>query len=105
MWVPHLRSSSSFRVVERGVHLVGGAHGAQRVVLVHLGRSERGDDGVADELLHRAAVAFDGVAHRLVVARHHAPERLGVEAFAERGRADDVGEHDRHGRRDPVSRE
>ena len=80
---------------ERGVHLVGGPHRAQRVVLVHRGRAEGGQHGITDELPDGAAVLLDGVAHRLVVAGHDPAEALGVEPFRQRGRADDVGEHDR----------
>ncbi len=79
------------------MHVVGSPHGAQSVILVDLGRSERSHDRVADELLYRATVTLDGVAHRLVVARHQPPERLRVETLAERRRSHDVGEHDRHG--------
>jgi hypothetical protein len=32
-----------------------------------------------------------------VVARHDVAEDLGIGALAERGRADEVAEHDRHG--------
>ncbi len=92
---------SSFELVvqrvQRRMHLVGGANGPRCVVLVHLGGSERGNDRIADELLHRPAVALDGDAHRLVVARHQAAERFGVETLSERRRPHDIGEHDRDG--------
>ncbi len=42
-----------------------GAHGPLRVVLVHDGHPEDSDHGVADELLHDAAVRLD----RRLVAR------------------------------------
>jgi hypothetical protein len=51
---------------------------------------------VADELLDRAAVPLERRLHSVEVARHHLPERLGIESLAELRRADDVGEDDRH---------
>ena len=41
-------------------HLGGGAHRPQRVVLVDARNAEDRHDGVADELLDRAAVALEG---------------------------------------------
>src|SRR4029079_12220342 len=42
------------------------------------------------------AMPLERATHLREVALHHLAERLGVEAFAERGGADDVAEHDRH---------
>jgi hypothetical protein len=60
-----------------GPNLVGRAHGAERVVLVHGGDAEDGHHRVADELPDGAAVALDRHAGCLEVARHDLPEPLG----------------------------
>ena len=75
----------------------------ERVVLMHLRDPEDRHHRVPDELLHRAAVAFDRDLHRVEVARHHATERLRVEQLAERRRAGDVAEHDGDGLADLVA--
>ena len=49
--------------------LDGSPHRSQRVVLVHERNAEDSHDGVADELLHRAAVMLDDRLHALEVAR------------------------------------
>src|ERR687891_2108393 len=70
-----------------------------------LGDPEHGHDGVADVLLHAAAVALEDGTHPVEVRGHHPAEYLGVEALAERGGPHHVGEGDRddlprpHGRR------
>ena len=84
-------------VLERGAHVGGGADGAQRVVLVELRDAEDGHHRVADELLDRAAVAFERRTHRVEVARHDLAHRLGVEPLAQLGRARHVAEDDRDG--------
>ena len=84
-------------VLERRAHVDGGADRAERVVLVELRDAEHGHHGVADELLDRAAVAFERGTHRVEVAGHHLAHRLGVELLAELGRAGHVAEHDRDG--------
>jgi hypothetical protein len=76
--------------------LVRSTHGAERVVLVQGRDPEDGHDGVADELLHRAAVPLDGRTGRLEVARHDAAQGLGIELLAECRRADDVREQHGH---------
>ena len=81
-------------VAGRLLHRESGSHSAQCVVLVRLRQSEDRHHGVADELLHRAAVRLDGVAHRLVPRAHQLPQRLGVEPFSERGRTGKVAEED-----------
>jgi hypothetical protein len=63
---------------------------------VHGRHAEDGHDRVADELLHRAAVALDDRLRRLEVARHHVAQALRVDALAERRRAGDVAEEDGH---------
>jgi hypothetical protein len=62
---------------------------------VHNRDAEGGHDGISNELLHRAAVAFEDRAHLLEVALHDAAEGLGVELLAKACRARDVGEDDR----------
>ena len=81
--------------LEGGTHVDGGAHRTQRIVLVHDGHAEHRRDRVADELLDRAAVAFEHGEHRLEVAREHAVQDLRVELLAESGRLDEVGEEHR----------
>jgi hypothetical protein len=78
------------------LHRDGGAHGPERVVLGDLVQSEHRHHAVAEELHHRAALRVDRGAEGLVVALHHAARRLRVEPLVERGRADEVREHDRH---------
>ena len=68
---------------------------AQRVVLVRDGDPEHRHQRVADVALDRAAVALDGLAHGGEPALHRPAQRLVVDALAQLGRADDVGEHDR----------
>ena len=81
----------------RALHVRGGTHGAEGVVLVELRQAEDGHDRVADELLDDAAVALELGAHRVEVARHDLPERLRVELLAHARRALEVREDDRHG--------
>ena len=62
----------------------GGADGAEGVVLVGDRDAEDRHHGVADELLHGAAVALDRRGHRREVPEHHAadapPGRAGPRA-------------------------
>ena len=81
--------------LESLAHLERRPHGAERVVLVDGRHAEHGHDRVADELLDGAAVSFERCLHRVEVAPHHTPQRLGVEPLAERRRAGDVREDDR----------
>ena len=62
---------------EAVAHLERGSQRPQRIVLVQDGSPEDGHHGVADELLDRAAMAFERCPHLVVVARHHAPHQLG----------------------------
>ena len=82
------------QLAEGAAQLVGGAHGPERVVLVHGRHAEDGHDRVADELLHGPAVALDDRLRRLEVARHHPAQALGVDPLAERGRAGHIAEED-----------
>jgi hypothetical protein len=81
--------------------LIGGPHCADRVVLVHPGKSEDGHGGVADELLDRAAVALEDHAQLGVVAAHGLAQELRVGTVAHRRRADEVAKEDRDRLADP----
>jgi hypothetical protein len=75
-------------LVERSeavTHLRGSSDGAQSVVLVHGRYSEDGHDGIADELLHGAAMFFEDSSHLLEVALHDSAHRLGIRLLTERG--------------------
>ena len=91
---PVLAPELLVETLERLAHLERRAHRAKRIVLVDGRHPEHGNDGIADELLDRAAVPLERRLHRIEVAPHHAPQRLGVEQLAERGRAGDVREDD-----------
>ena len=54
--------------------------------------AEHGDQGVADHLLDRAAVALHRLADGGVEARHHAAQDLGVEPLAQLSGSDHVAE-------------
>ena len=71
-----------------------GPGGAFRIVLVRGRRPEDCDDGVADELLHRAPVALELVPEPRVVRGQQRPDVLGVEPLSALGRADQVREDD-----------
>ena len=100
------------RPVESGqprAHLVGGAQGAQRVVLMQHREAEHADYGISDELLDPAAMLLDRVTHLREILAHHSPEGFRVQTLTQRRRADDVAEHggdrlsylsDRRGRSD-----
>ena len=75
--------------------LQGGPRGAQGIVLVRARDPEDRHDGIADELLDRAAVALEDRARQGVVAAEDGPRDLRVELFTEGGRADQVREQDR----------
>ena len=70
--------------IERPLHALGRSHGAERVVLVQPRDPEDGHDGVADVLLHHAAVLLDHRGHRIEIARLDATECLRIEPFADR---------------------
>src|SRR5206468_6076175 len=71
------------------------ANRALGVVLVRKRSAEERDDGVADELLHRAAEALELRAHARVVAGEPGAHVLGIHPLGGRRRADEVAEHDR----------
>ena len=64
------------------------------VVLVRKRSSEHGHDRVADELLHRAAVALDLLSQALVVRTDAGAHVLGVGGLGGGGEADQVAEED-----------
>ena len=68
--------------VEHASRRPDGAHG---IVLVCSGDAEGGHDRVADELLDRAALGLDLLAHRPEIAIHHLSEALWVELLSELG--------------------
>ena len=68
------------------------AQRADRVVFVCGRDAEDGHDRVADELLDRAALGLDRLAHRGEVGVHHVLEALGVQALAHIREAGHIGE-------------
>ena len=62
----------------RSLHLRRSAHRTERIVLVRDRDAEHGHHGVADELLHRAAVALEDDAEILEVAAHAGAQRLRI---------------------------
>jgi hypothetical protein len=77
-------------------HLERRPHCAQGVVLMDDRHAEHRHDGVADELLDRPSVPFDGRLHGGEVPGHHLPERLRIELLGENGGVLDIGEDHRH---------
>jgi hypothetical protein len=83
------------------LHLKRGAARTEAVVLARDRHTEDTHDRVADELLDRSPVPLEGGAHLGEVETHQLLQRLRVDALPERGRADEVAEHER---RQPPSR-
>ena len=79
---------------ERTAQLGRGPDCAQPVVFVEIRNAEHRHDGVADELLHGAAVAFEHLGHPLEPPRHDQSQRLRVEPLSERRRIGHVCEED-----------
>ena len=77
---------------EAPADLLGGAHGAQGVVLVHARDAEHRKHGVPGVLLNRAAVALDRRSDRLETPTEHPMQCLRIEFLAERGRTDEITE-------------
>jgi hypothetical protein len=89
--------ASGLLLVERGdgvAHRERCPHRPLRVVLMGNRRAEDRDDRVADELLDRAAAAFELVARALVVDAEQRADVLGVALLGACRRADEVGEDD-----------
>ena len=72
------------------------AHGTLRVVLVGARIPEVQQDAVAEVQPHVPVEARRHADAHPLVAPHHVAQRLGVEPLGQRGRADEVREHDRH---------
>jgi hypothetical protein len=83
------------QVLQALLHLPSGPNGAEGVVLMCEGDAEDGHDGIADELLHRAAVALDRATHPVEVREHQVPHRLRVHPLAQGRRARHVAEEER----------
>src|SRR6185369_8649395 len=86
--------------VQRGEaipHLRGSANRAEGVVFVDARETEDRHDRIADVFLDSAAVAFERASHLVEVTRHDLADCLRVELLPHRGRALEVGEHDRDG--------
>ena len=79
---------------EHALHVDGGAHGANGIVLGNQRKADYRHHAVAEQLGHPAAVLLHGAAHRAVVAFHEEAGRLGVQPFVQGGRAGQVGEDD-----------
>ena len=79
-----------------GLHGQRCPDGPLGIVVVRGGVAEDRDDGIADELLDRPAVALDLLGHGPEERLQDAPQLLGVEAGGELGRRREVREHDRH---------
>ncbi len=73
-----------------------GAHGPLGVVLVRDRRTEHRHHRVADELLDRAAMAFEHGAHAVVIRTKPRPHVLRVGLLGRRGEADQVAEEHGH---------
>ena len=80
---------------QAGAHPQGGAERARRVVLMGDGCPEPRDHRVADELLHRAALGLDLLAHGREVAIEDLAKLFGIEPLAQCGGAAEVGEQER----------
>ena len=93
---PERRLELVVQARELAAELDRGPDCAQRVVLVHDRDPEDAEDGVADELLDRAAVALEHRPRRLVIARPDTPERLRIKLLTKRRRVLDVAEDERH---------
>ena len=81
-------------VADRVDEVEGRPHGPLGVVLLGDRRAPDGHDGVADELLDRAAVALDDLAAQVEVAGQELADLLGVGPVGARREADEVGEED-----------
>ena len=64
------------------------------VVLKRCRRSEHGDHCIPDVFLHSAAGGVDLLPHRIVEALEQRSRAFGVLRSSERGRVDQIGEHD-----------
>ena len=90
---PHF-SLSLFR--ESVANSDGGTHGPLRIVLVGDRRAEHCHHSVADELLDRAAEAFELGLEADVVWPQDRAHLLWIELLGSRGEPDEIGKDDRH---------
>jgi hypothetical protein len=67
---------------------------AFRVVLVRDGSTEKADDGITDELLHRPTVSLNLCAHMPPIGFLQRTNILGVKSLPRCGEVDQVGEQD-----------
>ena len=91
----HLELEGRIALVELGdcrADRESGPNGALGIVLVRHRSAEERHDGIADELLNRAAVTLELVAEARVVRREQRANVLGIELLGARGKADEVGE-------------
>ena len=79
-----IRTSSSLLLAGPVADRECRAHGALRVVLVRDRRAEHGHDRVADELLDRAAVSLELLAHAREIRREQGAHVLGIELLGSR---------------------
>ena len=86
---------SGFHLGHGGNQLERRAHRPFGVILLRHGCAPDCDDGVADELLDRAAVPFDHLGGDLEVARQQLAHVLGVAALGEGCEPHQIGEQDR----------
>ena len=87
---------------KRARHVGSSPRRAQRVVFVGVRNPEHGDDGVADEFLGRASVALHDLLHGFEISNHQLAVQLGVQLFAQPGRAGDIAKE--HGNDLPSGR-
>ena len=74
--------------------LEAGADAQLGIVFVHDRRAPDGHDGIADELLDRAAVALDDVPSEVEVAAERVADILRVTLLGKRREAHEIGEKD-----------
>ena len=92
----HADPSRDPEVRKRGAHLNRRTAGPERIVLVCHRHSEDSHHGIADELLHRPAVALDDSLHPREIARQQGPQRLRIRRLAQRRRTCHIAEHHGH---------
>src|SRR5262245_6186120 len=74
------------------LHVERRTKGALRVVLVRHGRTEHGQNGIADKLFHKPVVAGDGLAQRREQRILEGTNVLGIKALGKRRETRKVGE-------------
>jgi hypothetical protein len=74
----------------------GCSNPAEGIILVHERHAEHRHHRVSDELLDGPPVPVDASASRVIEARENVPHGFGIESFADRRRAANIREEDRH---------